>query len=208
MNKGEVWFVEFPLEEDESKSINRPVVVLDENILGVLSVKITKHKARKEDPYDTPIIYWEEAGLRLASTCLSLIHIWSLKRPRTFLALVFVVLYAALILYGLGSMSVDFGLNSPEGIATVLSVLMLSLIHSLKNAAKLNEIGGRLAEEYGIPYLYSDFKKRDGYKRSTVISAEYGMYRQDYCGCVFSKREREEQKRERAAQESEQSVQE
>ena len=51
MNKGEVWFVEFPLEEDESKSINRPVIVLDENILGVLSVKITKHKARKEDPY-------------------------------------------------------------------------------------------------------------------------------------------------------------
>ena len=44
MNKGEVWFVEFPLEEDESKSINRPVIVLDENILGVLSVKITKHK--------------------------------------------------------------------------------------------------------------------------------------------------------------------
>ena len=56
MNKGEVWFVEFPLEEDESKSINRPVIVLDENILGVLSVKITKHKARKEDPYDIPII--------------------------------------------------------------------------------------------------------------------------------------------------------
>lgn len=47
MNKGEVWFVEIPLEEDESKSINRPVIVLDENILGVLSVKITKHKARK-----------------------------------------------------------------------------------------------------------------------------------------------------------------
>ena len=74
-------------------------------------------------------------------------------------------------------------------------------ISPMKNAAKLNEIGGRLSEEYGIPYLYSDFKKRDGYKRSTVISAEYGMYRQDYCGCVFSKREREEQKRERAAQE-------
>jgi predicted adenine nucleotide alpha hydrolase (AANH) superfamily ATPase len=81
-------------------------------------------------------------------------------------------------------------------------------ISPMKNAAKLNEIGGRLAEEYDIPYLYSDFKKRDGYKRSTVISAEYGMYRQDYCGCVFSKREREEQKRERAAQESEQTVQE
>lgn len=68
MNKGEVWFVEFPLEEDESKTINRPVVVLDENILGVLSVKITKHLPRKEDRYDTPIIYWQEANLRLAST--------------------------------------------------------------------------------------------------------------------------------------------
>ena len=68
MNKGEVWFVEFPLEEDKSKILNRPVVVLDENTLGVLSVKITKHKVRKEDPYDLPILYWEEANLRLAST--------------------------------------------------------------------------------------------------------------------------------------------
>ena len=67
-NIGEVWFVEFPLEEDNSQTINRPVVVLDENILGVLSVKITKHLPRKEDPYDTPIIYWQEANLRLAST--------------------------------------------------------------------------------------------------------------------------------------------
>lgn len=68
MNKGEVWFVEFPLEEDETRILNRPVVVLDENTLGVLSVKITKHKARAADPYDTPIIYWEDANLRLAST--------------------------------------------------------------------------------------------------------------------------------------------
>lgn len=67
-NKGEVWFVEFPLEEDNSQTINRPVVVLDENTLGVLSVKITKHSPRKEDPYDMPIIYWQEANLRLAST--------------------------------------------------------------------------------------------------------------------------------------------
>lgn len=67
-NKGEVWFVEFPLEEDNSQTINRPVVVLDENNLGVLSVKITKHSPRKEDPYDTPIIYWQEANLRLSST--------------------------------------------------------------------------------------------------------------------------------------------
>ena len=68
MRKGEVWFVEFPLEEEPYRTLNRPVVVLDENILGVLSVKITNHKARKEDPYDTPIIYWEDANLRLAST--------------------------------------------------------------------------------------------------------------------------------------------
>lgn len=68
MKRGEVWFVEFPMEEDETKIVNRPVIVLDENILGVLSVKITKHAPREADPYDTPIIYWQEANLRLAST--------------------------------------------------------------------------------------------------------------------------------------------
>lgn len=67
-NKGEVWFVEFPLEEEHSQTINRPVIVLDENTLGVLSVKITKHSPRAEDPYDIPILYWQEANLRLAST--------------------------------------------------------------------------------------------------------------------------------------------
>lgn len=67
-------------------------------------------------------------------------------------------------------------------------------ISPLKNAEKLNEIGDRLAEEYGIAYLNSDFKKKNGYKRSVELSAEYGMYRQDYCGCVFSFRERERQK--------------
>ena len=67
-NKGEVWFVEFPLEEDSSKSLNRPVIVLDENTLGVLSVKITKQSPRMEDPYDIPILYWQDANLRLAST--------------------------------------------------------------------------------------------------------------------------------------------
>lgn len=67
-NKGEVWFVEFPLEEDNSQIINRPVIVLDENILGVLSVKITKHSPRATDPYDVPILYWHDANLRLAST--------------------------------------------------------------------------------------------------------------------------------------------
>lgn len=67
-------------------------------------------------------------------------------------------------------------------------------ISPLKNAEKLNEIGEQLAEEYGISYLCSDFKKKDGYKQSVALSKEYGMYRQDYCGCVFSKQERERQK--------------
>ena len=64
-------------------------------------------------------------------------------------------------------------------------------ISPLKNAAKLNEIGETLAGEYGIKWLPSDFKKRNGYKRSIELSKEYGLYRQDYCGCVFSKRERD-----------------
>ena len=52
-----------------------------------------------------------------------------------------------------------------------------------KDAALLNEIGGKLAELYGVKYLDSDFKKRDGYKRSVELSKEYGLYRQGYCGC-------------------------
>ena len=60
-------------------------------------------------------------------------------------------------------------------------------ISPLKNAQKLNEIGERLAEEYGVSYLVSDFKKKNGYKRSIELSEEYGLYRQNYCGCVFSK---------------------
>lgn len=59
-------------------------------------------------------------------------------------------------------------------------------ISPLKNAAKLNEIGSRLAEEYQVKYLPSDFKKKNGYKRSIELSKEYGLYRQDYCGCEFS----------------------
>ncbi len=60
-------------------------------------------------------------------------------------------------------------------------------ISPLKNAAKLNEIGERLAEEYGVAWLPSDFKKRDGYKRSIELSGEYGLYRQDYCGCIYAR---------------------
>ena len=67
-NKGEVWFAEFPFEEDNSKTMYRPVVVLDEDKLGVLSVKVTRHKVRSDDPFDTPIVYWEQAGLNFMST--------------------------------------------------------------------------------------------------------------------------------------------
>lgn len=70
-------------------------------------------------------------------------------------------------------------------------------ISPLKNAAKLNEIGELLGKEYQVPYLSSDFKKKNGYKRSTELSKEYGLYRQDYCGCIYSKLERERQKAER-----------
>lgn len=62
-------------------------------------------------------------------------------------------------------------------------------ISPLKNAGKLNEIGEELAAIYEVEHLPSDFKKKNGYKRSVELSGEYGLYRQDYCGCVFSKRE-------------------
>ena len=58
-----------------------------------------------------------------------------------------------------------------------------------KNAAKLNEIGEELATRYNVRWLASDFKKKNGVKRSTELAAEYDLYRQDYCGCVFSKQE-------------------
>ena len=60
-------------------------------------------------------------------------------------------------------------------------------ISPLKNAKKLNEIGCKLSQECQVEYLYSDFKKKDGYKRSIALSAEYDLYRQNYCGCIFSK---------------------
>ncbi len=57
-----------------------------------------------------------------------------------------------------------------------------------KNSKMINEIGYSLQEKYNIPYLYSDFKKKEGYKRSIVLSKEYNLYRQDYCGCEYSLR--------------------
>ena len=61
-------------------------------------------------------------------------------------------------------------------------------ISPLKDAQLLNEIGFTLSDKYGVPWLPSDFKKKGGFKRSTELSREYGLYRQNYCGCVFSMR--------------------
>ncbi len=62
-------------------------------------------------------------------------------------------------------------------------------ISPLKNAEKINEIGEELAEKYGVKHLPSDFKKKNGYKRSIELSKEHSLYRQNYCGCIFSFRE-------------------
>lgn len=73
--------------------------------------------------------------------------------------------------------------------ATTLSV------SPYKNAAWLNEWGERLEQKYGVEYLPSDFKKKNGYRLSQEFSKEYGLYRQDYCGCRFSKTEAEEKRK-------------
>ena len=76
--------------------------------------------------------------------------------------------------------------NGFEYFTTTLS------ISPYKNAEKLNEIGEHLSEEYGVvKWLPSDFKKKNGYKRSIELSRKYNLYRQDYCGCVYSKAERD-----------------
>lgn len=65
-------------------------------------------------------------------------------------------------------------------------------ISPLKNSQKINEIGYEIAEKYGIKWLPSDFKKKEGYKRSIELSREYQLYRQNFCGCVFSKENKDE----------------
>ncbi len=67
-------------------------------------------------------------------------------------------------------------------------------ISPYKNSRVLNEIGRELAEKYNLSYLFSDFKKKDGYHRSIELSEKYHLYRQDYCGCIYSKQERDEKK--------------
>ena len=77
-------------------------------------------------------------------------------------------------------------------------------ISPYKNAEWLNEIGLRLEKEYGASaFLFSDFKKKNGYKRSIELSEQYGLYRQDYCGCKFSKRDRDAKRGENSKERSE-----
>lgn len=66
-------------------------------------------------------------------------------------------------------------------------------ISPMKNASLLNTIGQTIGEKYDIQFLPSDFKKKNGYKRSVELSTENDLYRQDYCGCIYSKLEREKQ---------------
>ncbi len=67
-------------------------------------------------------------------------------------------------------------------------------ISPYKNADKLNTIGRMLEDKYAVKYLYADFKKKNGYKRSIELSGIYNLYRQDYCGCVYSKAQAEKRK--------------
>ena len=67
-------------------------------------------------------------------------------------------------------------------------------ISPYKNAEWLNSIGAELAEEFDVRYLFSDFKKKNGYKRSCELSTLYSLYRQDYCGCEFSRKAAEKRK--------------
>ena len=67
-------------------------------------------------------------------------------------------------------------------------------ISPMKNAPLLNQLGEEIGREFGVAHLPSDFKKKDGYKRSVQLSKEYGLYRQDYCGCAFSRAQRQREK--------------
>lgn len=68
VNEGEIWLANFPLEEDPTQYFQRPVIVLNTDGKEVLSIKVTRHSQRSNDPYDTPIIHWREAGLDSVST--------------------------------------------------------------------------------------------------------------------------------------------
>ena len=82
--------------------------------------------------------------------------------------------------------------NGFDWFATTLS------ISPHKDAERINRIGQELAAAYGVPHLPSDFKKKNGYLRSLQLSAEYGLYRQDYCGCVYSHAQSEAERQAKA----------
>ncbi|MFI3170921.1 MAG: epoxyqueuosine reductase QueH [Eubacteriales bacterium] len=91
----------------------------------------------------------------------------------------------------------ELRLRKTRDLANVLGVDYFTTtltISPLKKADKLNEIGLQLAKDCDVNYLVSDFKKKNGYKRSTEISKEYQLYRQDFCGCIYSKLERDKRK--------------
>ena len=73
-------------------------------------------------------------------------------------------------------------------------------VSPLKNSEKLNTIGKFLENKYNIKYLVSDFKKKEGYKHSIELAKEYDLYRQDYCGCIYSKQQRELEKQNKTEQ--------
>ena len=75
-----------------------------------------------------------------------------------------------------------------KGIDVFTTVLTVS---PHKNAQKINQIGTKLGKEYGVQFLEADFKKKDGFKRSIELSRQFGLYRQDYCGCLFSRQARQ-----------------
>ena len=85
-----------------------------------------------------------------------------------------------------GKTAEEASVNKYEYFGTTLSV------SPYKNAQLLNLLGEKLSEEYKVKWLYSDFKKKDGYKKSIELSKEYNLYRQDYCGCLFSKSSEQE----------------
>lgn len=94
----------------------------------------------------------------------------------------------------------ELRLDATAGKAKELAVDYFSTtltISPMKRADKLNEIGYLMEEKYGVSFLPSDFKKKNGYQRSVELSKEYELYRQDYCGCVFSKAEAIKREKER-----------
>ena len=77
-----------------------------------------------------------------------------------------------------------------EAVAKMLASNGVNLILSARRIEKLEALKSELEKEYNVKYLVSDFKKKDGYKKSIILSKEYNLYRQDFCGCIYSKRDK------------------